>query len=220
MLKLNLILSILILFHINSIKTSEIETFKQCLIHNLEYSREYLYTSDDININWASYNKLIKRNVFTYPLRKVNDYEKIAWTFIPVSLPFEANKSPQNYKTNYLIKSGKYQNEYLCAANEHEIFSQSRRVIKRMRLNPSILRFQFNCHWIIDKVSKIKSNYTSNTIKNLLFEDEYIYASGSLFNLEWYKRNVYSWCEKTNLNSKKFKWIIDCSKGDFLLSKK
>lgn len=197
-----------------SINANEIETFKECLIHNLQYSREYLYTSDDPN--WPNQkNMYVKRNMFTYPLSKVNDYEKITWILIPAKSPFQINR------TNYLIKSGKYENEYVCAINEHEIFSKNRRIIMRMKLISHMIKTHLNCHWTIETKYSPKLNRTTHTFKNVLFDDEHVYAASPFFSVGWYKRSVYLWSERTDLklSSNKFKWMIDCSRGDYLISK-
>ena len=204
MIILTIILLNLILFNLKWIQTKEIETNKQCLIHNQEYSHEYLYNTDEFS---AAH---IKRNVFTYPLNKIKDYEKISWTFLPSI--FEIGEKNTTY---YMIQSLKYDHEYLCGTNEHELMSPYRRLIKRLKLTDVKKRAHLICHW---KIENEKSNNLTNNIVNMLF-DEPLYAAAGFFSVERNKRSVYLWRGKRNLHSKKFKWMIDCSKGEYLLSK-
>lgn len=207
------------LIHLNLIETDGdevIETNKECLIHSFEYKREYLFTSDDPVWPQNQKNYNIKRNLFTYPLRKVNDYDKITWYFVPVVSSNQ--RTDRKNKTNYLIKSSKFENEYICATNEHEIFSQSRRIIIRLKLMSSMLKTHSNCHWRIESQKIPKLNRSISTFTNVLFNDESFYAASSFFSIGWFKRSVYLWSERTDLKSKQFKWLIDCSKGEYLVS--
>ena len=114
-----------------------------------------------------------------------------------------------------MIQSLKYDHEYLCGTNEHELMSPYRRLIKRLKLTDVKKRAHLICHW---KIENEKSNNLTNNIVNMLF-DEPLYAAAGFFSVERNKRSVYLWRGKRNLHSKKFKWMIDCSKGEYLLSK-
>jgi hypothetical protein len=197
-------ISIILLFQ--SIRPNEIDTNNSCLIHNFHYSHEYLYTpmkSEDGNY--------LTPNLFTYPLSQVDNFTKITWIFLPVKVN-NLQLINSNRKV-YLIKSGGEKvNEYLCSSSDHTKISLKRRLLRLINIAEKD-KFKYSiCFWTLEKISKAEYY-----IRNM--NDEVMYAASFLFNTGWYKRSVFLWSLKNILNSNKFKWKIDCSKGEFIYSK-
>lgn len=216
----------LILIHLNSLKSNDIDVNKHCLIHNLKYSHEYLYTSKKKN---ARKNSLAK--IMTTPLSKVDDFNKITWMFLPVEsnqiqMNFFHNNNMNINRSTYLIKSGKYENEYLCATNQFERISlNSRLLIKLSKIKVGFDQIiNYNCYWMLEKVylkktiDGFKESETAFVIRNILV-NEPLYAASFIFNSGWYKRSVFLWSAKGSVISDEFIWIVDCSKGEFLFLK-
>jgi hypothetical protein len=198
------------LFNLIQLVSSEIQPNTECLIHNFEYKYEYLYSS--------SKNENKESNVFTYPLSKIDDFQKITWKFIPLKIKFLKNQSSHE-KSLYFINSGKYSNEYLCGSNKFRSMSVTRGLVKRLKLNKKQLMANLNCYWDIEKV--ILKNTTkfdhAYLIKNI-YSGKPLYAASFFFNIGYYERSVYLWFNEINFFLNKYKWLIDCAQGNFIYS--
>ena len=206
---------ILIFYNINIVQNSILDSSKDCLVHNLEYSYEYLYSSNDYD------SKNANRNVYAYPLSKINDFQTITWKFIPIEEVEKKFKSfiPKN-RSYYFIKSGKYENEYLCGFNLYNKISPARYLVKIIKINHAGLILYFNCFWNIESINtnQILPKQFIYRIENMFYKGP-MYASSFIFNVGWYKRSIFVWGREENSQSKKSKWIIDCTSGEFMYSK-
>lgn len=189
-------------------QTNAIDTNKSCLIHNLHYSHEYLYAQ----IMTKNDNRNFTPNVFTYPLDKVENFTKITWMFMPLKVN-DIQIIYLNRKV-YLIKSGDNEHDYLCSTDFHSKISPKRRILRLFKITDNDkLKYQ-KCFWTLQLKDESKNEYI---IRNM--NGESMYAASFFFNAGWFKRSVYLWASKDGFNSKKSKWIIDCSKGEFIYSK-
>ena len=196
----------------NVLESSKIEPFKECLIHNLEYKYEYLYASET--------NKFAK-DVFTYPLKWIDDFQKITWNFIPIKIRNLEKNQSYTEKSFYFIKSAKYTDEYLCGPDKLEAIYSSHGIVKRYRVNVKQLLSKFSCYWDVEEINLMNysnKNEHAYTIKNIYFSKR-LYPLASFFNFINMKKNIYLWFNKSDLYLNKYKWLIDCSKGDFIYSK-
>lgn len=203
----NYLFFILFIKNLNEILLDSVPIM-QCLIHNFEYKYEYLYGSDD---------ESSESNVFTYPLRKIDDFQKIVWEFIPIKIK---NGNRSYIGSLYFIKSVKYPDEYFCATNNFKTMSLTRRLVKRIKLNQTQLVSNFKCYWNIEELD-LKNHTRVNhayIIKNIYFQKP-LYAASFFFNIGYHERSVYLWFNKINIYLNKYKWLIDCSQGDFIYSK-
>jgi hypothetical protein len=214
---LKIIFPTLILFRFCTIQSNDIDVNKHCLIHNLKFSHEYLYNSKG-----ESDIKDYSSNIITRPLNKVDDFIKLTWIFIPVKVN-QVQIIHMN-KSLYLIRSGQNANEYLCSTNEFEKISPIRRLIKLFKINENDKFEYYNCFWNYEKVYLnktflgFKEFETVFVLRNMLM-NEPMYAASFFFNNGWDKRSVFTWVPKKGSDSNKFKWIIDCSKGELIYSK-
>ena len=212
---LKIFIFFLILIRLTPTESNNIEEFKHCLIHNVQYSHEYLYASKKQNVS----DKII-----TTPLEKVDDFIKVTWIFIPVKI--DGVQVNHLNRTLYMIKSGKYENDYLCTANQFEKISPSKRgQIKLSTIKDVNNKFNYyNCYWSFETINLnktiegFKEFEETFVIRNML-TNEPMYAASFFFNSGWNKRSVFLWSPKKSTISNKFKWFIDCSKGEFLYSK-
>jgi hypothetical protein len=209
------LLVFLILIHSNQIKSNDIDTFQHCLIHNLKYSHEYLY---------ASKKKHATYNIWTTLLSKVDDFNKITWIFIPVNVEF-LQMDPMMNTTHYLIKNGKYENQYLCASNQLQKMSLDDRLLIKLSTIKHFDQFHnYDCYWTFEKVyvkktiDGFKESESAFMIKNMLV-NEPMYAASMFFNTGWYKRSVFLYLPKKSIILEKCLWNIDCSKGEYLFMK-
>jgi hypothetical protein len=196
--KKNIILLItLITVHFHSIKSTKIEESKHCLIHNLKFIDDYLYNF-----------KIGRDNIVTSRLNKVDDFVKVTWMFIAVKVNDVQIKI--NNKPIYLIKSGKYEDEYLCSTKKIRTGSLNRQ-LKKSKIKETDKFYYFNCYWSFDRVKlnrKIKSfdKLVAYSIKNAFFNEPlYIEQSGT--------KNLFLWPSNKPSTAENFKWVIDCSKG-------
>jgi hypothetical protein len=168
----------------------------QCVIHSHLHPHEYLYTSNEI---WRQL--LIKRNIYTYPLYKVNDFKKITWNFTPIN----------NQYDTFLIKNN---DDYLCSFNKTIDKNGIRPILNR--LSQTGIKMQKKCMW---KLEKDDSNKRSYFIWNVEF-DQPMYATSFFLQNASFKR-IYLWPKQikhTKKLSDKFIWIINCISGEFLWS--
>ena len=171
---------------------TSLEFGSNCLIHNEAYKFEYLHASNENAI------KKIE-SAYLKPLVKVNDFNKIRWSLIET----------KSKRGQYYLKSSFY-GDYLCARSSYaDIFQSIRKVI---RLNVKIPHN--DCKW---KISKLKSKTSNNTylVTNVFF-NEILYAASYFFPYWIYEKRIYLSNNMNYLKPGKYKWIIDCKKGDYL----
>ena len=191
-------LTILVLINDLEIYTCSLVSIQtECLIHSSAYKFEYLYTTKEHDSASSE-----KRNVYTYPLGDVDDFDKIRWKFIPVN----------GSNSTFYIRSQEYK-EYLCAASSYKDLFKMRRKLHTIKIGDRTeLSESFQCEWIFEKVPTRTSNNTY-FIWNVMYEEP-LYAISYFYKNHKLKRNVYLWHKKPN--SKQFKWQVDCLSGEFL----
>ncbi len=168
----------------------------ECLIHSTAYKFEYLYSTKEFDSDSK------KRNVFTYPLSDVDNFDKIRWRLIP--------KNGSN--STFYIRSQQY-NEYLCAANSYKDLFKMRRKLHTLRISDkNLLSESLQCEWIFEKIPSRTRNNNTYFIWNLIYREP-LYAISYFYKNHKLKRNVYLWHKKPN--SKQFKWQVDCLSGEF-----
>ena len=197
-LKIVILLASILIFIIPCVKSSNNETVfgLDCLIHNQLYSYEYLYSS----------NETRDKNVYLIPLGKVDNFAKLGWSII--------RTENRNREQQFYLKSS-YTGDYLCVSvNTGEYLFQPLLKVERQQLTSSS-HIQ-SCRWTIKKevMPKNKSYYSINSA----FYGQSIYPTSSIFRFltKDYKRQINLWIRKVKPDSKKFKWNIDCSKGNFM----
>ena len=144
-----------------------------CLIKNIEYPDEFLYSSKELDIS-DNY----KRKVFTNPANEyfMKSFDQMGWIFLPVN----------GTNDTFNLLNAKYY-EHLCASDNHlEIFNY-RRKVNTYRLNNDNLKKNKKCMW---KLHPVDSNQTY-TIWNMNYKEP-LYAASFLFKTS-----------KTNSESKK-----------------
>ena len=216
--------------YINSISTEIINGNNkslECLIHNKEYKYEYLFSS--------AY--LYKRNVYTYPLKHLNDFNQIRWKLVKTPIDDD--------NVVYLTRNVNSQEYYLCASKQFadSCCQKKRRLLELIKFNSSfgIEQLGESCKWrltdsswdqdlentndILDRLEGINRNSMAKGIDEDIISDktfliwnvefnEPLYSSMIKFHL--HKRSVYLWRSKPD--SDQFKWYIDCYSGAFLAS--
>ena len=184
----------------NSTNKTDYKFGSNCLIHNQEFKYEYLYTSNDLDIE-----HIFKKNIYTRLLSKVDDFNKIRWSLIKSS----------NESFEYFIKSS-YYNEVLCASNRFSYIFSVRRYVKREYIK-NYKEIPKNCRWIIKKDLTSKKFDDVYTISNVYYRNEHLYVASFFFKKTFYSRRIFLWNIKTqNISSNKFRWQIDCNNGHFL----
>ena len=128
-------------------------------------------------------------------LNKVNDFNNFRWSLVET----------RNQSGLYYLKSS-YFGDYLCALFDFGDIFEKRRSVARLKIDKNLYSLN-NCQW---KIKQHKSIFRTYSIVNLLF-DEPLYASRYLF-----QRKIFLWHSENNIDSKKFKWIIDCQSGHHL----
>ena len=175
-------------------QTNSTQFANNCMIHNQEYSYEYLYS-----MNEQRMSRLTKNNVYTCPLKQVKNFNNLRWSIV------------ENNSEIYYLKAS-YFDEYLCASfNFIDIF-HTRRIVRGIKINQSRNIYE-NCQWKIKKVNSKTSNSTYSIIN--AFYDEQLYAASFPFKQGSHYRQTFLW-HKKDTKSNKFKWIIDCAKGKYL----
>ena len=180
---------------LDTVFTNKSVKFIECLIHNEQYSYEYLVNLPNIVDTMTQLN--------TYPLSLINNFNRIKWLLI---------RTGYNSSNLFYLKS-MTRNEFLCASTDEHVWKKKkRRKIKLVHLD-SMIKNDFTCKWSFKKVNKQTTN--KYTIWNNYF-NESMYASFFVHRFDIYSRYVYLWNEKPD--SKQFNWFIDCNKGVFLAS--
>ena len=169
-----------------------------CLIHNLKYSNEYLYASNNIFTTGLINVKNPYHCIYTIPIDSVDDFSKLKWKIRQV-----------NQSNSMLVTIMSNKDEYLCASNlYHDVFHQRRRVYLKGK-NKNLTQ---NCEWKLEKVGLKRY-----IIWNDRFVNEKLYAPSFFYKYNSIKRYVYLWKNGPTTSSDEFKWLIDCGKGSNIL---
>ena len=124
----------------------------ECLIHNKEYKYEYLFSS--------AY--LYKRNVYTYPLKHLNDFNQIRWKLVKTPIDDD--------NVVYLTRNVNSQEYYLCASKQFadSCCQKKRRLLELIKFNSSfgIEQMGESCKWKLTDSSSDQNleNKKSNKI--------------------------------------------------------
>jgi hypothetical protein len=176
------------------------ETPINCVLHNIKYSNEYLYASNNIFTTDIINYKNPNHNIYIVPDKSVDDFSKLKWTI------------KQTDQTNGTITIRSNKDEYLCASNlYHDLFHQRRRVYLKANSNKKSIidNVNRNCEWRLEQsIGQIYIVWNE-------FYNEPLYAPSFFYKYNSIKRYVYLWKKKpsTSTSSEEFKWFIDCSKS-------
>ena len=184
-----------------------------CLIKNIEYKDEFLYTCHELDIS-----NNYKRKVYTNPvnLNYMRSFDQLRWTFVPIA----------GMNDTFYIVNSRY-NEHLCASNIHLDVFNFRRKVNTVNLsgtkkssesvvfnsNPTSLLNSNNnkkCMWQLEQVEKGLNRFV---IRNFYYQEP-LYAASSLLKTVRSRRNVYTWHAKPD--SKQFVWYIYCFTQEML----
>ena len=194
-----LILSLFVCINNKEI-TSENDSFgSECLIHNKEYSYEYLYSTNNFDMD-----QILSRNVYTRPIAKIQSLNKIRWNIIRKRLNNDT-------KYVYYLKNNLYE-KYLCASDKHDDLFQSRRIVQIMKISDDLIDDFINCQWELENLRSSNKKRVF-TIRNLKYQEQ-LYASSPFFSGKFFNRVIYLWHKSTG--SKQAKWLIDCFTEDHL----
>ena len=173
-----------------------------CLIHNVKYSNEYLYASNNI----FRRDEILQiqnpdHNIYTIWFESIDDYNKLKWTI---------EKMDNSNDTSVTIRSNK--GEYLCASNlYHDLFHRRRKVYLKGR-NKNFKKLKQNCQWRLEQ-----DDVHSFIIWNDYFVNEKLYAPSFFYKYNSIKRYVYLWKNEPATSSEEFKWFIDCGSRKYSL---
>jgi hypothetical protein len=172
----------------------------ECLINNLEYSFEYLHTSDDTD----QLEKVYHRNIYTFPLEEIDNFDYLRWSLIQID----------GLSDTFYITSHLFNNEYLCSSFKFDDVFRTRRMIYRRDLKKQ--KNNDNCKWKLLKLESYSNNRTFR-IKNLKYK-EYLYADETHFRRDSFKRNIYLFGKSPSNETNQYDWLVDCSRGTFIIN--
>ncbi len=197
MFNIKLLILFIFIFKIQINEISNEESFgTECLIHNREYSFEYLYSTNNFDLD-----QILSRNVYTRPIAKINKLDKMRWN---ITKAIDTNA--------FYLRNNMY-GKYLCASDTHDDLFNLRRIVQIMKISEnSTIEFK-NCQWKLEKVSS-KSRSRVYSIQNIKYQEQ-LYASSPFFTGKFINRVIYLWYRPTN--SKQAKWIIDCFTDDYYI---
>jgi hypothetical protein len=164
-----------------------------CLIRNIKYKNEYLYSSlaknDESQIK--TFTNEIDPTYMSSPLQPV-------WII-----------EPADYENStYFYMSNFYYSEYiLCATSDYVGILGLRR-----KVGLESFQMKNDCLWRFEKIAR-KKKTTSFYIWNLKYNQPLFAASFFFKMAETNRRNVYLWSNKPD--STQFNWDIDCGTQDF-----
>ena len=170
-----------------------------CLIKNIKFQGEYLYTCYELEAN-------NKRKVYANPasLNYMNSFDQIRWMLMPV----------ENMNNTFHIINARY-GEHLCSSNGHlEIFNQ-RRKVNTVRFTKDVMLLDKKCMWRLDALDKrIDGGGTDRYMIWNTYYKEPLYAASSLLKTVKARRNVFTWHSKPD--SKQFIWHVFCFSDDMM----
>jgi hypothetical protein len=197
--------STIILIHSDKIEgRPDKSAIKTCLIQNIEYRDEYLYScfkldaADDF-----------KRKVYTNPIETayMRSFTQLKWKFEPVVEDDYSQLKDKN-QTYYFISNSHYKDEYLCSSSNHfDQFSYRRKVnLKKMMIDTS--KNDKKCMWRLEEQSQSDSHQNRYIIWNVYYNEPIYAAMDLLSEAKSNRRNVYTWYK--NPDSKQFVWNLIC----------
>ena len=223
--------SILIFFLIKNLSLLTLSDFtstKYCQIRSRKFTFEYL-----MNVKNSSQSLLdLKPSVFTYPLNKIDDMNRMFWWIIPVVKP----NISSSMETNDLFYIRNYENgEYICATKKFQkiLIARFKQSYTDKRLLQTIDRNHLKennklCQWKFDKIINRQKNfevtigsYKLRNSKEILPEyiitnsafDQKLYVGSDKSKFDSHQRKVYLIKNslKTEWTNNQFKWIVDCA---------
>ena len=170
-----------------------------CLIRNVEYKDEYLYSSDRPDI----YDSF-KHRVYT----NQNDYN-----YISSNLQMGWLLIPSNYLANtFYIQSIRFPNEYLCTSHLHFDPFFQRRKVNLNKLNQESVMTNKKCLWKLEliKGEKFDKTFKQYRIWNVNYKEAMYAGSDMLKTARTNRRNIFTWYSRPDSNQ--FIWDFICFK--------
>jgi hypothetical protein len=164
-----------------------------CLIKNIGYEDEFLYTCRDLDIT-NNFRRKVYTNKLSYSL--IKNFDQIRWILVPV----------QDKNSTYFIINAQYR-ELFCASSNHLGSARQRRKVSMLKINKELSIFDIDnqeCMWRIDK-EKGQDRYY---IWNANYQEPLYAASSLLKSVKSNRRNVFTWNSKPD--SSQFVWYIYC----------
>jgi hypothetical protein len=200
--KYSLLILSIILFQLNKSESRpDKSATKTCLIQNTEYKDEYLYSCFKLDATDD-----FKRKIYTNPIETtyMRTFTQLKWKFEPVVVDVDGEKQEDNNQTYYYISNSQYNNEYMCASNNHFDRFSYRRKVNLNKLTETGKNDK-RCMWRLDEQPHHENRYM---IWNA-FYNEAIYAAMDLLSeAKTNRRNVYTWYK--NPDSRQFIWNLIC----------
>lgn len=170
-----------------------------CLIKNIKFQGEYLYTCYELEAN-------NKRKVYANPasLNYMNSFDQIRWMLMPV----------ENMNDTFHIINARY-GEHLCSSATHlEIFNQ-RRKVNTVRFTRDAMLSDKKCMWRFDDVdTKMDGGGPDRYMIWNVHYKEPLYAASSLLKTVKARRNVFTWYKSPD--SRQFIWHVFCFNDDMM----
>ena len=160
-----------------------------CLIKNIKYKDEFLYSTFDID-------ELKQRKVYSNEINPnlMQHSDQLLWILKPVDWLKDVY-----YITNY------YYNEHLCAHHTHLERFNYRRYVYLVKMNKESIWTNQKCMWQLRKLKNNKHNYT---IWNVNYKEPLYAASFMLKTARTDRRNLFLWYKKPD--STQFNWNLEC----------
>jgi hypothetical protein len=164
-----------------------------CLIKNIGYEDEFLYSCQDLDIT-NHFRRKVYTNRLSFSL--IKNFDQIRWILVPV----------QNKNSTYFIINAQYR-ELFCASTNHLESIGQRRKVNMLKIDKDSSIFDISnqeCMWQIDKEKGQDRYYILNSKYN-----EPLYAASSLLkSIRSNRRNVFTWHSKPD--NLQFVWYIYC----------
>lgn len=164
-----------------------------CLIKNIGYEDEFLYTCQDLDIT-NHFRRKVYTNRLSFSL--IKNFDQIRWILVPV----------QEKNNTYFIVNAQYR-ELFCASTFHLESANLRRKVNMLRTEKESSIFDIDneeCMWQIDKEKGQDRYYIWNT----KYQEPLYAASSLLKTVRSNRRNVFLWHSKPD--SVQFVWYIYC----------
>jgi hypothetical protein len=160
-----------------------------CLIKNLKYQGEYLYSTFDVD-------EMRHRRVYSNKLDSnlMQHSDQLLWILKPASW-----LNDTFYITNY------FYNEHLCAHHTHLEKFNYRRYVYLVKMNKESLFTNQKCLWKLKLLQQLNNSYT---IWNLNYKEPLYAASFMLKTAKTDRRNLFLWHKKPD--SRQFNWNLEC----------
>ena len=163
---------------------------QECLISNVKYKNEYLYSSNyHIKLNGFVY----RRRVYSNSPNIIDQFDQLKWTLIQVN----------NQSDTFYFKNLEH-NEYLCSSDFHIDILNHRRIIILLKLNFDFDKNDKKCMWSIKKSNKDQTRFFIWNKET----NEALYSVSDFLITLINTRPVFTWYKKPD--SEKFLWNIFC----------